>query len=262
MVLAIIQARLGSTRLPGKVLLPFGASATALSFMIERVGRAKTIDEIIVASTTTAEDQKLAEYLEKLGVKYFLGSETDVLDRYYQAAKQFCQSPDDVIVRLTGDCPLIDGAVIDEVVKTFFDNDYDFVSNSLEPYSYPDGMDVEVFSFKNLERAAREAKLPSHREHVTFYFWQNPKKFKIYYIQYPKNLSHYRLTLDYPQDYEILNKIREHFERQGTRNFHMEDIVNFLEIHPEIAQINAGIKQNVGWAPSLAEDKKALTHKP
>lgn len=260
MVLAIIQARLGSSRLPEKVLLPFGPSHTTLSYMIERVKKAKLVDQVVVATTSKPDDKKLIDYLESIGQKYFAGSENDVLDRYYQTAKAYCQSPSDVIIRLTGDCPFSDPVIIDLAVKTYQSGDYDFVSNSLEPYSYPDGLDVEVFSFANLERAAREAKLPSHREHVTFYFWQNPELFRVYYCQYPKKLSHYRLTLDYLQDYELLTKIREHFEEKNTSDFHMEEIVEFMESHPEIAKLNADKKQNAGWQTALEEDKKYLNN--
>lgn len=259
MVLAIIQARMGSTRLPRKVLLPFGQNHTVLSYMLERVKRAKLVDKVMVATTDAEPDCELVAYLQKLDVPYAVGSETDVLDRYYQAARSQNLKPDDVIVRLTGDCPFSDPAIIDLAVKTFLDGGYDFVSNSLEPYSYPDGLDVEVFSFANLERAAREAMLPSHREHVTFYFWQNPGMFKVYYCEYPKKLSHYRLTLDYPQDYELLKKIREHFEEQNTSDFHMEDIVAFLETHPEIVRLNREHKQNAGWTPALEADNRFLS---
>lgn len=252
MVLAIIQARMGATRLPGKVLLPLGRG-TALSEELSRVKRAKRIDKIVVATTTSSADDKLAEYLKESGYEYFRGSETDVLDRYWQTAKNAGIKSSDAIVRLTADCPLIDPAVIDEVVSTYLRGGYDFVSNSLEPYSYPDGMDCEVFSFQDLERAAREATLPSHREHVTFYFWQNPDKFKIYYRKYEKDLSKYRLTLDTPEDYELIKSVYEHFI---DKDFDMQEVITFLDQHPDIKKINASIAHNAGWQPSLEKDKK------
>ncbi|OGE91172.1 MAG: hypothetical protein A3J05_00125 [Candidatus Doudnabacteria bacterium RIFCSPLOWO2_02_FULL_48_13] len=259
MVLVIIQARLGSTRLPKKVLLPFGKGHTVLSFMLDRVKQATLIDNVLVATTTNPDDQSLVNYLLSIGQKYYAGSETDVLDRYYQAAASMSLGDDDVVVRLTGDCPFSDPRLLDQVIKTYLDNDYDFVSNSLEPYSFPDGLDIEVFSFKNLKRAWQEAKLPSHREHVTFYFWQNPEMFKVYYCQNERKLTQYRLTLDYPQDYKLLSKIRDHFGDKA-RTVRWQEIVEFLEANPDIAQINSENKQNAGWQSALDEDKKFLNN--
>ena len=243
---------MGATRLPGKVLLPLGES-TALEAELARVRRAKTVDKILVATTTEAKDNELAEHLKKIGQEFYRGSENDVLDRYYRAAKSAGAKDEDAIVRLTADCPVIDPAVIDEVVGKYLQGGYDFVSNSLEPYSYPDGMDTEVFSFENLERAAREATMPSHREHVTFYFWQNPDKFKIYYRKYEKDLSKYRLTLDTPEDYELIKSVYEHFI---DKDFDMQEVITFLDQHPDIKKINASIAHNAGWQPSLEKDKK------
>jgi len=255
MILAIIQARMGSTRLPGKILLPLADSRPVLGCMLSRVKKTKLIGQVIVATTDQAEDNKTAAYLAGTGQEYFRGSEGDVLDRYYQAAKKAGASRSDAIVRLTADCPVIDPRVIDEVIKTYEDHDYDFVSNSLPPYSYPDGMDVEVFSFANLEKAWREARLPSHREHVTFYFWQSPERFKIYSCKYSRDLSSYRLTLDYPEDYQVLAQVYKHF---GGLEFSMEDIVKFLDEHPAVKKLNAGIKQNAGWQSSLEKDRQAI----
>ncbi len=257
--IAIVQARMGSARLPGKVLLPLRPRETALGFMLERVKAAKSLDKIVVATSTDSGNNDLISYLERLGISYFAGSETDVLDRYYQTAKMFAE-PDDLIVRLTGDCPLHDPRVIDLVVNTYFSGNYDFVSNSLEPYSFPDGLDVEVFSFKNLETAWHEAKLPSHREHVTFYFWQNPARFKIFYVKNPQNLSRYRLTLDYPEDYELIKNIVSYFAGQKKQDFSMAEIIAYLDLHPEVMMLNAGIKQNAGWEASLQADKQFLNN--
>lgn len=238
---------MGATRLPGKVLLPLGGS-TALEAELARVRKARRIDKILVATTTEGRDDQLAEHLQKIGQEYFRGSEEDVLDRYYQAAKAAGARANDAIVRLTADCPLIDPVVIDLVVQTYLDGNYDFVSNSLEPYSYPDGMDVEVFSFANLERAAREARLPSHREHVTFYFWENPDKFKIHYCQYKKNWSRYRLTLDTAEDYELIKRV--------PANLSMEEIVRFLDQNPAIKNINAAVQHNAGWQSAFKKDEE------
>ena len=259
-VIAIMQARLGATRLPNKVLLPL-RGGTALSYELERVKKSKLIDEVVVATTTSPNDQKLIEYLDSIGQPYFAGSEQDVLDRYYRTAEHYCEDDTDVIVRLTADCPLTDPKIIDQVVSTYLDNGHDFVSNSLEPYSFPDGMDVEVFSYKNLKKAWKEATLPSHREHVTFYFWQNPEIFKIFYVQNPQNLTGYRMTLDYPEDYELIKKVCQHFEEQNNSDFGMEEIIAFLDQRPDIKNLNAIRIQNSGWSSALEKDKKFLEDK-
>lgn len=259
-VVAIIQARLSSTRLPDKILLELLPHKTVLKSMIERVEQSKLIDKVIVATTNNPNDKKLVQYVADLGVNYFVGSEDDVLDRYYQAAKQVC-GPDDIIVRLTSDCPLADPAVIDEVVQDYLDNKFDFVSNSLDPYSYPDGLDVEVFSFAKLQQVWRDATLPSHREHVTFYFWQNPQLFKIKYHKNLRDLSHYRLTLDYPQDYELIKAVYRHFTAQNKPDFSFYDVIDFLDAHPEVKAINATIQQNAGWQPALEKDHDFLNNK-
>jgi spore coat polysaccharide biosynthesis protein SpsF len=252
--IAIIQARLGSTRLPNKILLELQPGKTALECMLDRVKLAKSIDRIIVATTNSAKDEDLRNFLKNKGIQFCAGDEHDVLDRYYRAAQKFCHSEFDIIVRLTSDCPVIDPRVIDMVVDEYKRRGVDFCSNSLEPYSYPDGMDTEVFSFKVLERTWKEAVLPSHREHVTFYIWQNPKIFKIFYFQHEKDLSHYRLTLDYKEDFDFLKKIYEQFG--NNKNFSLEEIIEFLDINPEIKNINSEVMRNAGWQSALEKDKK------
>lgn len=254
-IIAIIQARLGSTRLPEKVLLELLPGKNSLEGMIERVKMSKLSGKIIVATTNSPADKKLVKFLERIGQPYYAGDEQDVLDRYYQAAKAFGAKPDDVIVRLTGDCPVIDPEIIDLVIGRYLKGGYDFVSNSLAPYSYPDGMDVEVFSFKDLVKAWREAILPSQREHVTFYFWQNSQLFKIFYCQSPTNFSSYRLTLDYPEDYELLKAVYGNLYK-NDHNFSMKDIIQYLDDNPEIKKINAAIVQNAGWQSAFEKDKK------
>lgn len=168
MITAIIQARMGSTRFPGKVLKEI-LGKSILWHLISRIEKAKLINEIVIATTKNEIDRPILKFAEENGIKSYAGSEEDVLDRYYQAAKKFSADP---IVRITADCPLMDPEVIDSVVQFYLDNKYDYVANTLEPITFPDGMDVEVFSFKNLEKIWKEAILPSQREHVTFYFWK------------------------------------------------------------------------------------------
>lgn len=244
---AIIQTRLASTRLPGKVLLELLPGKTALECMLERVKQSKLISEVVVATTSNSKDQKLVNFLEKLGQSYFVGSEDDVLDRSYQAARHYGLQKDDLVVRLTSDCPVIDPLVVDEVIQYYIDNNFDYASNGLEPYTWADGMDTEVFSFAALEKAWRETTKPSHREHVTFYFWKNPDRFKIGYYQNKKpNQGSYRLTLDYPEDYELLKKIYEGLYHKN-KFFTIDDMVAFLGAHPDIKQLNARFIRNVSW---------------
>lgn len=246
---------MGASRLPNKVLFELLPGKTIIDCMVERVKRAKLVDEIIIATTDNPKDIPLIEYLKKIGQKFFVGDENDVLDRYYQAAKNYGAGEEDAIIRLTADCPVIDPNNIDRLLNIYLGGKYDFISNSLDPYSWPDGMDVEIFSFKNLEKAWREAKLPSHREHVTFYFWQNPEIFRIYYDKNEKNLSGYRLTLDYQEDYLLLKKIYEHFKDRNF-DFTMREIIDFLDANPDIRDINSEAKRNAGWQSAFEKDKK------
>lgn len=252
-VVAIIQARMGSSRLPGKVLLPLDLSRTALECMIDRTKQSRLIDRVVVATTEVPVDDAIADLLEAQKLPYVRGSESDVLARYWQAAQAYA-APGDVIVRLTSDCPVIDPRVIDKVIGAYQEGGYDFVSNSLEPYSYPDGMDVEVFSYELLERAAREAVLPSHREHVTFYFWQQPDLFFVRYIKSDIDLTRHRVTLDYPEDYELLKRVYEHFSPR--RDFSLEEIIVFLEAHPDAAVLDGRVVRNAGWKSALEKDEQ------
>ena len=251
-VTAIIQARMGSNRLPGKVLLPLDNERTALECMIDRVSQSALIDKIVVATTELSGDDEI-ESLCKLRSWFFeRGSEHDVLGRYWQSAKKYCK-PKDIVVRLTSDCPVIDPHIIDLVINTYKIGNYDFVSNSLEPYSYPDGMDVEVFSYELLENAAKVAILPSHREHVTFYFWQNPQLFSIKYLKSKRDLSRYRVTLDYDTDYIALQHIYKNFSPR--RDFTLDEIILFLDSKPELLFLDGREVRNAGWKGALKNDE-------
>jgi spore coat polysaccharide biosynthesis protein SpsF len=253
MICAIIQARLSSTRLPGKVLCEINGRPM-LSYMLERVRAAQTIDQAIVATSIESSDDLIAEFCEHEGTSCYRGSLDDVLDRYYQAA---LQAKCDVVVRLTGDCPLIGPQVIDRGVSTYQSSRHDYVANTAPPEgaTFPDGMDVEVFSFAALERAWREAKKPSEREHVTFYFWKNPQLFSTFRYDLPENLSKYRLTVDYPEDFEVISSVFTTLYPQNPQ-FTMEDVITFLEAHPNIMARNAHIASNLGWQPALEKDRQ------
>jgi spore coat polysaccharide biosynthesis protein SpsF (cytidylyltransferase family) len=250
-VLAVIQARMGSTRLPGKMLLPIVSKKGALELMLERVERAETIHKIVVATPISPNDNGLVELCKRLGCEYFRGDETDVLDRYYKAALAF-GSPE-VIVRLTGDCPLHDPVIIDKVVNCFLNSKADYVSN-VDPPTYPDGLDTEVFSFSALEKAWKEARLKSEREHVTSYMRKHADAFKIINVECEKDLSGQRWTLDEKKDYELIEHIYKSLYVKNPA-FGMEEILGFLAEHPELEAVNRHISRNEGYQKSLKEDK-------
>jgi len=242
----IIQARMGSTRLPGKVMLEI-LGKPVLWHVINRVSRAKLISGVIVATTTKKEDDVIADFCKKNGIPVYRGSEDDVLDRYYQCAKQYNIRD---IVRITADCPLHDPNIIDLVIKEYLKGGYDYVSNTIQ-YTFPEGVDVEVFSFKVLEEAWRHAKLPSEREHVTTYILKN-EKFKKKNVTASKKYPLYHLSLDRPEDYIFITKI---YEGIGKEMFYLEDVIRYLEEHPDLIKINQHVKINEGYLKSLKQDE-------
>ncbi|QQG46245.1 MAG: glycosyltransferase family protein [Candidatus Niyogibacteria bacterium] len=251
MIAAIIQARLGSSRLPGKVLKNI-CGKPMLEHLLERVKRAKSLDKIIVATTEKPEDGAVAELAKNYGVEFFRGSEKDVLDRYYQTAKKFSVTH---IVRLTGDCPLMDPEIINEVVNFYVQNldKYDYVSN-VHPPTYPDGMDVEAFSIDVLEKSRQEAELPSEREHVTAYIGNHPEIFRACNVKYKTDVSGIRLTVDNREDFAVMSSVfRELYAK--NENFNLDDILNLYKENPEIFSANSRIKRNEGYAKSVREDE-------
>ena len=250
-VLAVIQARMGSSRLPGKMLLPIIDNKGALELMLERVSRAGKLDKIVVATTKSSDDDPLADRCRHLGYECFRGSEDDVLDRYYQTILAF--APVETIVRLTSDCPLHDPMVIDKVVSCFLDSDADYVSNA-NPPTYPDGLDTEMFSVAALERTWHEAKLQSEREHVTSYIYNHPNLFRIVNVENEKDLSNKRWVLDEKEDYEFIRCIFENLYKKNPL-FGMREILELLVENPEFEQINKHISRNEGYQMSLEKDK-------
>ena len=246
---AIIQARFGATRLPGKVLLKV-LDKTILEYVIERVKRAETIEKVIVATTTKKDDSKVAGLAEGLGVGLFRGSEDDVLDRFYHAAKA-CNMKH--IVRITADCPLIDPEVIDMVVNRYFDSEADYCANAVAR-TFPDGEDVEVFSFSALKDAWESARLPSEREHVTPYLRNNPNRFKLVDLIQDRDLSEKRWSLDRQEDFLFIKTVLEELYPLNP-DFRMEDVLHFLELNPDVEKINRHIVNNEGYQKSLKEDR-------
>lgn len=246
---AIIQARVGSTRLPEKVLFKV-MDKTILEHVVERVRRAKNIGTIIVATTLRKEDLKIARIADALGVELYRGSEDDVLDRYYQAAKIFNVNR---IARITADCPLIDPGIIDSVIRLYFESGADFCCNILER-TFPDGEDVEVFNFKALECAWKKAGLLSEREHVTPYIKKHPSRFKLVNFKNDIDLSDKRWTLDRENDFKFIKAVIEGLY-PSKPDFNMKDILEFLERNPDIENVNKGIVRNEGYIKSLREDR-------
>lgn len=246
--IAIIQARMGSTRLPGKILKPV-LGQPMLARQIERVKRAQTLDQIIVATTTDSLDAPIYRLANQLDIPSYRGSTNNVLDRFYQAALRFNA---DIIVRLTGDCPVIDPAVIDTTVTTFHRSHSDYVSN-VHRRSFPRGMDVEVFNFKTLELAWRQAKSNYDCEHVTAYIYAKPQRFKLKTILAPPSLGRpeLRLTVDEPADLKLIRQI---YQRLYPRkpNFNLQDIIILLDQHPKLTTINKAVIQKASPHQHLA----------
>lgn len=236
-VAAVIQARMESTRLPKKVMSPI-VGHPMLWHIINRIRKAELIDKIILATTSNKEDDSISKFAEENNILLFRGSEHDVLDRYYKAAKNFNLKN---IVRITADDPFKDPAVIDKIIKIYLKGKYDYASNTIKP-SYPVGIDAEVFSFEAIEKAWLESKKEFEREHVTPYIWMNPDKFKIINVEYEKeNLSDLRWTVDTKEDLAFAKTVYEKLYKEN-KIFLMKDILNLLEKNPEIADINRNVK--------------------
>jgi spore coat polysaccharide biosynthesis protein SpsF len=252
MITIIIQARMGSTRLPGKIMKK-ACDTPLLQHLIDRVQKSKTADKIIIATTTNKSDDVIQNFCEENKIFFFRGSENDVLSRYKLTADYFNS---DIVVRIVSDCPLIDPKVIDKTVNFFMDHNYDFVSNCYPlPRTYPEGYSVEVFSKKILDELYFNAKKPSDREHVTFSLWMNPEKYSAYRVDYEKDLSHYRFNLDYDEDYLLIKSV---FEALYPNNpdFSMEDIISWLDLHPKIFKINRRNPSYENILKSFEEDIK------
>lgn len=230
-VVAIIQARMGSTRLPGKVLkLILGKPM--LERMLERVKQAKLLDTIVVATTINPADDPITQLTDHLGISSFRGSETNVLDRYYQAAKKFKA---DVIVRLTADCPLIDPKIIDQVVSMRKSYGADYASNRSINKAVPSGMDAEAFIFKALQSAHHQATSSFDREHVTPFIYYHPRQFKLIAVSRSKKKQkqQWHLSVDKPKDLKLVRRIYSRLYHYNPR-FKLSDIINLLErIHEE-----------------------------
>jgi spore coat polysaccharide biosynthesis protein SpsF len=245
MMLGIIQARVSSSRLPGKVLKPI-LGTPMLARQIERVKRAKSLDRLIVATSTDATDDAVAALAADAGVGCWRGSLTDVLDRFVGTARAHGARD---VVRLTGDCPLADPDVIDDVTRTYRASGADYTSN-VNPPTFPDGLDVEVMRMAALERAWREAQKPSEREHVTLYIRQNPDKFRLTNHAAPQDLSALRWTVDHPEDFAFVTEVYATLYPRRP-DFRMHDILELLAQRPELCQGNMHLARNERLQTSL-----------
>jgi len=246
MNIAIIQARMGSSRLPGKVLMPLDGKPI-LKYQIERVVKAQTIDKVVVATSNLEQDDVIFNFCISENIECYRGSEDDVLSRYYDAAIKF-QAKN--IIRLTADCPFTDPMIIDEVVNKFLNEKLDYAANTVPPETstFPDGSDVEVFTLSALTTAYEEAVLPADREHVTFYFWkgEEAQKFKTGQYGQAVNDSRYRVTVDYPEDYELAKKLAQ-LIKQANVFGDLPFILDALKSTPELVALNDQYHFGIGW---------------
>lgn len=255
MILAILQARMSSSRLPGKVMKPV-LGRPMIERQIERLLRCKRVDQLIVAASNHPEDNALETLCKKIGIFCFRGDLDNVLDRFYQAAKPF--KPDH-IVRLTGDCPLADPALIDELVDFYLERQCDYASNCEEP-TLPDGLDAEIFSFAVLEETWKEAILPSQLEHVTPFIREHRERYRIENYKYSRDLSNLRWTVDEFEDLEFVRRVYEKLYHLNPE-FRTEDVVALLDREPELLKINKHFKRNDGMQKSIERDRLFLSQK-
>ncbi|MEW6070046.1 MAG: aminotransferase class III-fold pyridoxal phosphate-dependent enzyme, partial [Candidatus Thermoplasmatota archaeon] len=250
MIVAHVQARIGSTRLPGKVLRDI-VGKPMLWHIVNRLKRSKLIDKIVIVTSTNEEDKAILEFGEKEGIETFAGSEEDLVDRHYQAAKKYKA---DVIVRITGDCPLVDPKVVDKIIKYFLDGKFDYASN-IEKCTYPDGLDVQVLSYSALETIWKKCKKPLERELFSAYIKLHPEKFKIGNVEQEQDLSHMRWTVDYEEDLRFVREVYKRLYKKGEI-FYMEDVLQLLKKEPELMDINKGLKSPEGRIEWVLEKTK------
>lgn len=235
-IVAIIQAHMGSTRLPGKVLRNIGGR-TMLARVVRRARRAKSLSAVVVACSTETADAAIVRECDSLGTDSFRGSDTDVLDRYFQAARAF---PADAYVRITSDCPVIDPDVIDGVIAHFEGGSFDYVSNTVQR-TFPRGLDTEIFTSAGLERVWREALEPYQRVHVTPYFYQHPDRFRLGQVKQSRDMSELRWTVDTPEDLNFITAVYEALG--GDDEFSWRAVLDLVAARPELAEINLRVRQ-------------------
>ena len=248
---------MGSSRLPGKVMLPLAGKPLLLQ-MYERVASAKSSGKIVIAITEDQLDNELATLCQKNGLNFYRGSSQDLLDRHFQAARKYNAG---TVIKIPSDCPLIDPVIIDKVILYYINNidKYDFVSN-LHPASYPDGNDVEIMKIETLEIAWLNAKKDFEREHTTPYIWENPDRFRIGNVLWETGHDYsmtYRFTIDYKEDYDFIKRVYEELYPNNPR-FGLNDILSLLKYKPEIKKINE-MYVGVNWYRNHLNELKTIT---
>ncbi|MFH0754729.1 MAG: glycosyltransferase family protein [Candidatus Omnitrophota bacterium] len=243
-IVLIIQARMGSKRLPGKVLMEIDGRPL-LGHQVKRVGSSALVNRIVIATSISKEDDLIVSFCQQNGIDCFRGSENDVLSRYYECAKQYQA---DVVVRLTGDCPLSDPELIDKVIDLFYSKGVDYAANTVPPGTrkYPSGLDVEVFSFLALTRAHEEVVNAHDREHVTFYFWKPGHGFKTAQLDSAVDYSKFRVTVDYPEDFEVVSFLVNELKRRHSFG-HAGELFEILDKHPDVKSKNSHYYFGIGW---------------
>ncbi len=247
-IIALLQARTDSTRLPKKVLKII-LDKPMIIHQLQRTQKSKYIDKLILVTSNQDSDSQLATIVKKYNFNIYRGDKDNVLKRFYSIAEELKLSEDDIIVRLTGDCPLHDAMVIDESIEAFMKSDCDYLANCIEPI-YPDGLDVEVFNFKSLKEAYNSATLNFQREHVTPYI-RDSGLFRVMNLNREPIHINWRLTVDEENDLKLIVKIYEHF---NSTYFSFKEIIKFLEQNGELLQLNNKTNRNEGYLKSLRED--------
>jgi spore coat polysaccharide biosynthesis protein SpsF len=244
-VAAIVQARMGSERLPGKVALEVEGKPL-LAHLIERLNKAEKIDQVIIATSDKEADTPVVEIAETCGISFYRGSETDVLSRYLEAAKKYGV---DIIVRVTGDCPLLDPLTVDELVGKYLASDLDYMRLNVDDNGYPRGLDAEIFSFETLKRAAEyieregEPEYSPYREHVTLYIYRHSEFFKTAQVDPPVYLRRdYRLCVDEKEDFELIKEIYRRFYNENEI-IDIRDVIRALDEDPVLAGMNKNVQQ-------------------
>lgn len=238
-VVAIVQARCGSSRFPNKIFASLGGKPL-IWHVINRLKFSNKVNDILLATTINPIDDKLEKWAEDNDVKIFRGSENDVLNRFYEGAKM---TNADIVVRITADDPFKEPILIDRAIEKLIENDLDFVCNN-NPPSFPEGLDVEVFTFKALEKSEKESTSSFEREHVTQYIYHNPNDFKMLNLSNDEDLSYLRWTIDTDTDFEMAKKIYLDLNKSNDEIFHMDDILELIKKKPNIASINSNVKRS------------------
>ena len=250
MILAIVQARMGSSRLPGKVMREI-QNTPLIGYMLNRLAHCQCVDKTIVATPNTADNDLLADYVKSLGYEVFRGSENDVLERFTLAARRY---KPEAVVRLTGDCILIDASIVDSMIKLYKQTgaDYAWVDSS-----FAEGLDADIISHSALEAVYSEATLASEREHLTQFIHKHPERFLRIPLKNELDDSAYRIVVDDPEDFKVVGRIIEYFEERNADVYYpFTEIRKFLDKHPELVALNSHIIRNEGLIKSMANDKK------